>query len=123
MGCWNQRVSDWNADGGQRSTDPDNCRSQSPQQQTSASKDHIDESGQRRWGIDVSRLSKGSYSHDRCRRETVEPKNTAMLCAPKVRKVKVGMLLPGLRSNLDIVNFGQCRDSIPCFLRAYPELD
>jgi len=40
----------------------------SSQQQISASEDHIDESGQRCWGIDVSRLSKGSYGHDRCRK-------------------------------------------------------
>jgi hypothetical protein len=55
--------------------------------------------------------------------KVVEPKNIAMLYALKVRKVKVGILLPGLRSNLDTANFVQCRDSISCFLRAYPELD
>jgi hypothetical protein len=43
-------------------------RSQSPQQQISASEYHIDESGQRCWGIDVSRLSKESYSHNGCRK-------------------------------------------------------
>jgi hypothetical protein len=46
-----------------------------------------------------------------------------MLCALKIRKGKVGILLPRLRANLDTVNFVQCRDSIPCFPRAYPELD
>jgi hypothetical protein len=56
-------------------------------------------------------------------KKAVEPKNTAMLCALKVRKVKVGIRLSGLRSNLDTDNFIQCRDSIPCFLLAYPELD
>jgi hypothetical protein len=63
-----QRAGDWNADGGQQSAGPDNRRPQSPQQQTSAAEDHIDESGQRCWGIDVSRISKGSYGHDRCRK-------------------------------------------------------
>jgi hypothetical protein len=33
--------------------------------------------------------------------KVVQPKNIAMLCALKVRKVKLGILLSGLRSNLD----------------------
>jgi hypothetical protein len=74
-------------------------------------------------GIDVSRLSKGSYSHNRCRKGKVGQRIPPTLCAMKVQKVKVGILLPGLRSNLDTVNFVQCRGSIPCFLQAYPELD
>ncbi|MDX6458472.1 MAG: hypothetical protein QOE55_2169 [Acidobacteriaceae bacterium] len=37
-----------------------------------------------------------------------------MLCALKTRKGKLGIPLSGLRSNLDTVNFVQCRDSIPC---------
>jgi hypothetical protein len=63
-----QRAGDWNADGGPQSAGPDNRWLHSPQQQASAAEDHIEESGQRCSGIDGSRISKGSYGHDRCRK-------------------------------------------------------
>lgn len=44
--------------------------------------------------------------------KVVEPKNIAMLCAKKVRKVKLGIPLSGLRSNLDTVIFGSSNLSV-----------